>query len=619
MKRCLFFALAVPLFAQFPLYLDLAGDWRFNTADNPAFADPALDDHDWSVFPLPRRDDPPFGSHWLRKRVHIPEGANTSRLAFTFGPFIENYEVFVNGRRIGANGEYRLSATHVVRPRTFEIPGGLCSAGSDLTIAIRFWRMVYNGPSYRNFNGIPDEGPYLLSDRSNVPANPAALGMERRDRLAVTDVAAGVFDLVIISVVLLTWFSDRSRTELLYLAGFLLTECLHSLPSWLSLALDWSHGVAVIFGPTLTATGPFLLLLAARVCERRIPRWLGIAIWIPTLGHAAINCLVLLRDGDYTGLSGTYEVLAIGIDAVDLICLWMLGALLLGARRDAISRFLAIAIGVVTILHVPNPFVAGGPRLLTAVWQGGGFRLSAYYAAYVVLALAITTLLFRRIAADRREKLRLAEEMAAAGAVQRLLFTGATEGIDAVYHPATEVGGDFYQVLPLHGGDLLVAVGDVSGKGLKAAMVVSMVVGVLRSHQHLAPSALLGQINRTLVGSLDGGFVTCIAARIDGAGRCVLANAGHLQPYADGHEVALHGGLPLGVAADAMYPETEVRAASFTFVSDGVVEAANGKRELFGFDRTRTISAKPAREIAEAARAWGQNDDITVVTVRRSA
>jgi phosphoserine phosphatase RsbU/P len=122
-----------------------------------------------------------------------------------------------------------------------------------------------------------------------------------------------------------------------------------------------------------------------------------------------------------------------------------------------------------------------------------------------------------------------------------------------------------------------------------------------------------------LASNLDGGFVTCIAARIDGAGRCVMANAGHLQPYADGREVALNGGLPLGVDAEAEYCEVELRAASFTFVSDGVVEAANANRELFGFERTRSISAKAAREIAEAARAWGQNDDITVVTVQRFA
>ena len=67
------------------------------------------------------------------------------------------------------------------------------------------------------------------------------------------------------------------------------------------------------------------------------------------------------------------------------------------------------------------------------------------------------------------------------------------------------------------------------------------------------------------------------------------------------------------------YDETALASEPFTFISDGVVEAENAQRELFGFDRTRDISGQSAQEIAEAAKAWGQNDDITVVTVRRNA
>ena len=98
-----------------------------------------------------------------------------------------------------------------------------------------------------------------------------------------------------------------------------------------------------------------------------------------------------------------------------------------------------------------------------------------------------------------------------------------------------------------------------------------------------------------------------------------IANAGHPSPYCDGREVTVEAGLPLGVVAGVTYEESVVQGERFTFVSDGVVEAENSRRELFGFDRTRESSTKSAREIAEAAKAWGQNDDITVVTVRRSA
>ena len=115
------------------------------------------------------------------------------------------------------------------------------------------------------------------------------------------------------------------------------------------------------------------------------------------------------------------------------------------------------------------------------------------------------------------------------------------------------------------------------------------------------------------------------SARLGGRpprGSLVLAaSAGHPNPYLDGLEVELDAGLPLGIADDATYKEVELRllpGSQITLVSDGVVEAANRKNELFGFDRKREISGQSAQEIADAAKAWGQNDDITVVTVRRS-
>jgi serine phosphatase RsbU (regulator of sigma subunit) len=212
----------------------------------------------------------------------------------------------------------------------------------------------------------------------------------------------------------------------------------------------------------------------------------------------------------------------------------------------------------------------------------------------------------------------MASEFEAARTVQQLLVTSEVEGVEAVYRPASEVGGDFYQVLPLDDGSFLVAVGDVSGKGLKAAMIVSMMIALLRTHRQLSPGPLLERINRELADRLQGGFVTCIAARIDSAGNAVIANAGHPAPFSDGTELALESGLPLGIV-ETEYLECHRTIRSFTLYSDGVLEAADAKGELFGFERTAAISGKSANEIAEAARAWGQNDDITVVTVRRGA
>jgi len=101
-----------------------------------------------------------------------------------------------------------------------------------------------------------------------------------------------------------------------------------------------------------------------------------------------------------------------------------------------------------------------------------------------------------------------------------------------------------------------------------------------------------------------------------------IANAGHLSPYLDGKEIELPGELPLGVKAHARYGITRFilpQGSRLTFYSDGVVEAQNAKGELLGFERGRELSTQPAAAIVEAARQFGQSDDITVVTIQRAA
>ena len=134
------------------------------------------------------------------------------------------------------------------------------------------------------------------------------------------------------------------------------------------------------------------------------------------------------------------------------------------------------------------------------------------------------------------------------------------------------------------------------------------------------PAQLLQLLNEALPGETHGGFVTACCLRIEPSGAVTIANAGHLSPYYRGQELAVDAGLPLGIATGVTYGETFLQlemSESIMVLSDGVVEAENTLRELFGFDRTREISGKSAQEIAATAKAWGQNDDITVVTVRR--
>jgi phosphoserine phosphatase RsbU/P len=198
----------------------------------------------------------------------------------------------------------------------------------------------------------------------------------------------------------------------------------------------------------------------------------------------------------------------------------------------------------------------------------------------------------------------------------------ATPGfeIDTVYDPANEVGGDFYHLQTIGDGGLLVVVGDVAGKGLKAAMNVSMLMGALRKTTEQSPAKILESLNRVLAGS--DSFTTCQAALFGANGELTIANAGHIPPYLNSQEVELPGGLPLGVLPENSYEEVRLYlhpGDRLLLVSDGVVEARKPSGELFGFDRVHNLSNQTAFYVAEAAKDFGQEDDITVLTVRRLA
>jgi hypothetical protein len=239
--------------------------------------------------------------------------------------------------------------------------------------------------------------------------------------------------------------------------------------------------------------------------------------------------------------------------------------------------------------------------------------------------LSVLAILVGRYARTRRHEERLANELEAARTLQQVLIPeqiAAVPGlqIQAVYKPAQEVGGDLFQVIPLADGTLI-AIGDVSGKGLRAAMAVSLIVGTLRTLAEYTqePAAVLDGLNRRLLGR-GTGFTTCLIARIHSNGRVVFANAGHLPPYHNGEEVTLAPDLPLGIEPGISYVQSFLQLEPgdrLTFVSDGVVEAKNAKREMFGFERTKSASVQSAEEIATEAQEFGQEDDITVLTIRR--
>jgi hypothetical protein len=237
----------------------------------------------------------------------------------------------------------------------------------------------------------------------------------------------------------------------------------------------------------------------------------------------------------------------------------------------------------------------------------------------------------RRYARTRAEKVVLDAEMAAAREVQRVMVPENLPpvngyDIESVYRPAAEVGGDFFQVIPLQSGRTLIVIGDVSGKGLSAAMIVSMIVGMLRTVSGFTeePSEMLWELNRRLCGRAHGGFATCLAVRLDEGGMLMLANAGHLPPYLNGTEVPFAGSMPLGLVEDAAYTQAslEMRAGDrAVLLTDGVPEARNAQGDLLGFSRLEALlrSRADVSDLANAAQQHGQNDDVTVISIGRRA
>jgi serine phosphatase RsbU (regulator of sigma subunit) len=251
----------------------------------------------------------------------------------------------------------------------------------------------------------------------------------------------------------------------------------------------------------------------------------------------------------------------------------------------------------------------------------------------VFLASLIAVILYRFVRVSQDEQ-RSEAEVAAARSVQSLLIPTQLPSnrhfmLESAYLPVNGVGGDFFQALPLKDDSLLIVVGDVSGKGLQAAMNSSTLVGALRNEISHDPGTILDHLNRVLLGAvstpgavpgIDSApcFATCLCARIYPDGAMIISNAGHLSPYRDGREVELEPSLPLGVIANSSYTETKFQlnpGDRLVFLSDGVVEATNAEGELFGFERTQQVSHEPARYIAQTAKHFGQTDDITVVSL----
>src|SRR5215207_2325917 len=257
----------------------------------------------------------------------------------------------------------------------------------------------------------------------------------------------------------------------------------------------------------------------------------------------------------------------------------------------------------------------------------------------------IRNLTWRFRAAEAQERERIEHELQVARQIQQELLPEATPELDgwqiaAYYGPAREVGGDFYDFLEFPDGRLGLVVGDATGHGMPAALVMATTRGMLRAVvQSLeSPGEVLARVNEALVADIPPStFVPCFYGVLDPKdGHMSYANAGHNLPCRrhDGQAEELRArGMPLGLIPGMRYEQKETILASgdsTLFYSDGLVEAHDPQGEMFGFPRLRELVAGHGEErslgdfllkqlYSFVGEDWEQEDDITLVTLRRVA
>ena len=285
-----------------------------------------------------------------------------------------------------------------------------------------------------------------------------------------------------------------------------------------------------------------------------------------------------------------------------------------------------------------------GARLSDQPYSSDDRKLLGNLAAQVAPAMQVAQLV-REQQAEAKERERIQQELQVAALIQHTLLPKDLPrkpgwAVDAFYRPARSVGGDFYDFVDLPGGRLGVAIGDVTDKGVPAALVMATCRSMLRSAavKHDSPGAVLAEVNDTLVDEIPPAmFVTCLYAIIDTrTGIMTVANAGHNLPYVrtESGVIELRAtGMPLGLMKEMAYEERSFQFEDgnvMVLTSDGITEAHDPNGEMYGFSRLLGRVAAPAEDedmvgavVADVERHTGPNveqeDDITLVVVRRTS
>jgi sigma-B regulation protein RsbU (phosphoserine phosphatase) len=587
----------------------------YREGDDPAWARTDYDDSTWQRTPPDAfRTTTHSAYRWTRCRIEMPRLSAPGPLYLQIN-FASAWIAWVNGRRVGAFGDPKTGQFTVDTMRELRVPNSAISGG-ELKVSIRSTQRYMN-PGIAV--GVPELASWSLAagGRSDLEVRAARRRIEGFSG-ALPSLVPAMANLGLTVVLLILTVSGSTRRDALLLGALSLSQTAVTLSQ---ATLSMSGAPVALHAAIFQTMRPLALLIpffAHFMLGRTAPRlfrYIGAAI----CAYYAVRLMAIFAPVAYaftlwSELNGPAMALFIAL-------LWLLisagdiTAFLPWRRYTLVER----------LMLIPNTMMLGATLFLiwAAVFEPTLVSFGNSVALVILMMFnlfytVVIALRFRRVDDEHQS---LKHEMRSAREVQRRLVPEVTSvpgfHIDAAYLPAQEVGGDFYQLLPADDGSLLVVVGDVSGKGLDAAMVVAAAVGALAHLSSRRPEDVLDHLNRSLIGKTRGGFVTCCCALFRADGAVEIANAGHIPPYMEGREMDLPAGPPLGIIEGVCYESTTFSSGTgaITFFSDGVVEATNGTGELLGFDRLAGLSVKPAREIAAEAERWGQEDDITVLQV----
>jgi hypothetical protein len=610
----------------------LGAIWLVKAGDDPAYARPEFDDSQWarvdpgadvkSIFPNSYPEV-------LWYRLHVKVARTQSGLGLAERSLSHAFEIFVNGQRIMQTGRVAPFVPYTQDARLLApIPDPQVATGT-LVIALRVhlsrseWDSVHPGLYTPNLT----------------------LGMQHAMWEHIWLVEIGQYALNSITVLsglglgfvaLALFAAQRRQREYLWIfLQFFFAAC--ALPfvliaDFYNVPVGWTW----LPQPFRILSAFFMVLGYFAILRMRFGWWMRAIIAIAIVGFT----LSWIGQA-HLGISqnaGLIAVLPFLIVTAGVIPALVVAQMRRGNREAGILLIPLILTSLTTyaeillILLGQFPALQGGATRASNVifnTKAGPFAVGPEWLGELLYVLSLAIIIVLRSTRISRQQAVLEGELEAAREMQQVLLPEQVEPVsgfivESVYEPAQQVGGDFFQILPDGEGGLLVVVGDVAGKGLPAAMLVSVLAGAIRgvAEYTKSPAELLANLNERLVGRGGGGFSTALVAHIAFNGAVSIANAGHLSPYLDGREIELPGTLPLGVMNGAVYLTTQLTLAPgsrLTFYSDGVVEAQNQHGELFGFDRAGDLSTQPAAAIVEAAKQFGQEDDITVVTIERLA